>query len=112
MSKPMSLSKLVADMRSAIRSNKSPRQMAPAFGIPGGIPREFFVIAWQSTPSIDHVVAMTGMRRETAIQRAVTYRARGIHLKKYAVGGPKSVNVKNLNRLAMENMPKSEKGAA
>lgn len=83
-------------VRSPFRNGKNGVRYLP-------VPREFFVLAWQTLPTIDLVVEYTGLARGTVIGRASLYRVRGINLKTYHNGGVRRVDVKALNRLMQEN---------
>lgn len=62
---------------------------------------EAFVTAWQMSNSVDEFCERTGMKRNSAIVRASSYRKKGINLKKMPRngGGRNPLNVELLNQL-------------
>ena len=51
-----------------------------------GVPPDEFVEIWNSSASVDEVARRANIKRGTAIMRAVSYRKRGIMMKKYPRG--------------------------
>jgi|7_EtaG_2_1085326.scaffolds.fasta_scaffold21443_2 hypothetical protein len=62
---------------------------------------ETFVTAWQTSDSVDEFCERTGMKKNSAVVRACSYRKKGINLKKMPRkgGGRNPLNVKLLNQL-------------
>jgi transposase len=60
-----------------------------------------FVTAWQKGESVAKVAAELGLSPRTAQQRAVSYRKKGVQLKKFG-RTPDKLDVEALNKLAAE----------